>query len=482
MGEHQSRSLVDESDLSGEEREALEADDFVIYGRASVEEYDEDNPPQKIVMEAFADELDRYVENGIISRRHKDIPVGEPLGSYTLEDDREVVVDDEVLTFESGDTLETGIRDDEVWIVANLRNDSEIARETRLGALTGDLTGFSVTVFTKGWEQTTEGERVTDIDWHSTTIGGDQHIKNPDSRFGVAEYKAVFSDHPNPADAAAEVIKQLPDNMSSSTDEKSFWSRVRNIADQKAEAAGDGPPSDEEDSKADTPGDHGPPEDGDSPGEHGAGGDGEAPGDHGVDAEAVLKQVEEEMGEEHAAALKEEMYQRGTEGEEVDMNGDYADMNGDYADMNGDYEDDEGEDEEPGEPNSEAEMGELKAVADKMEEMGFVRGDPEELKASVDAADVVSSDAFAEKVAEKLDERLPDGEVATKADLDGVIEAAEDAVTEVVPEAQKAAVEGTAQKMVTGSTDSPAAGSEADSRDYRSDIQDRFASVKGGDE
>mgnify|MGYP006896933999 CR=1 FL=1 len=476
---------MDESDLSAEEREALEADDFVIYGRASVEEYDEDNPPQKIVMEAFADEIDQYVENGIISRRHKDIPVGEPIGSYTLEDDREVAVDDELLTFDAGDTLETGIRDGEVWIVANLRNDSEIARETRLGAMTGDLTGFSVTVFTKGWEQTDEGERVTDIDWHSTTIGGDQHIKNPDSRFGVAEYKAVFSDHPNPADAAAEVLEQLPDNMSSNTDEKGFWDRVRTIADQKSEAAGDGPPDGEEDSKADTPSDHGPPGSEESPGEHGASDDEETPGDHGVDAEAVLKQVEENMGEEHAAALKEQMYQRGTEGEEADMNGDYADMNGDYEeddDDDGDDDDDDDDDDAAGEPNSEAEMGELKAVADKMEEMGFVRGDPEELKASTDPSDVVSSDAFAQKVAEKLEERLPDGEVATKSDLDGVIEAAEEAVNEVVPEAQKAAVEGTAEKMVTGSTDSPAAGSDADTRDYKSDIQERFASVKGGEE
>lgn len=472
LGEKQRRELVDEDRLTEEMREGLEADDFIIYGKASVEQYDDDEPSQKLNMETFGREMDSFFENGIISRRHKDIPVGEPLREWTLEDDTEMVVGDEVLEFGAGDTLETGIADDELWIVARVYNDSELAKDTRVGAMTGELNGFSVTVFVKEWEETAKGQNVTDLDWHSVTIGADDQIKNSDSRFGVAEFKmfermasmdGVTSKQAERA--AVEILDELPTNMSTSGDSnKGFWERVREKAAQKAEdEEQDGP----EDSKAeDGPEDSkagGDPEDG--PEDEKADGDGsgddpeDEKGDYGDggDVETVLKKVEEDIGEEEAQMLQQQM-----EGPPGVPGGEGAEPPAE---------------EEEERPPAE---GELKAdeLAAKLSEAGFVTEDRLAEKLDERLEGVMTSD----DVAEKLDERLPD-DVASKADVKEVMETAEDVITDVVPTAQKAAAEDaaeeTAEKMATGSTPDPSAGTANDERDYMDEIKSRFGSNGG---
>ena len=461
IGEKQRRSLVDEGQLTQKIREGLEADDFIVYGKASVEKYDEDHPPQKLEMSAFSDQMGPFLENGLISRRHKDIKVGEPLEEYTLEEATEVVVGDEVLEFDAGDTLTTGIEDDELWIVANLYNDSELARETRVGAMSGDLNGFSVTVFCKEWEETPKGQRVTDLDWHSVTIGGDEQIKNPDSRFGVAEFKGMFDAMSGPPGvtskqaerAAVEVLRELPTNMSD-TDSKGFWDRVSEIASQKSEEAnGDGGGAPPEETKSE----------GDADAEEKAEGDEveEKEGPPGTpedleeydeekdksDADAVLEKVRAELGEEDARVLEKEMA-----GDEPPI--------------------EELEDEEPGDELK----ADPEAIGKALQEQGFVTEDRLEEKLESAMSDALTAD----DLSAKLDEAVPD-DVATKSEVEEVMKAAEEVITETLPEAQKAAAEDaaeqTAEKMATGGTPDPAGGSEADEQDYMATIQSKFGST-----
>lgn len=422
------RSLVDEDGLEPGVKEALEADDFIIYGKASVEKYDEDNPPQKILMSAFDDKIPHFLDGGIISRRHKDIPVGEPVESYTLDEPAEIEVGDQTHSFDAGEELRTEVSDGEVWIVANLRNDSELARETREGAINGNLDGFSVTVFCKEWDETSKGQEVHSIDWHSTTIGQDQHIKNPDSRFGVAEFKAMFESGAGAAEekaerAAIEVLRELPTNMSE-TNEKSFWERVKGVADQKAEEAEEKSEG-TEDEKADDPPDSSPPEMKEE--------------DEKSDFDAVMEKVEGELGEADAEVIQNKV-----------------------AD---DEEDEDEFDPEEGELKSELEetkatLEETRNVVEKLSESVVTK---EELDERVPEGDFVTKS--------DLDERVPD-EIATKSELEEVTEKAEKAVKEVVPDA----IDGAAEKMVTSGTPSPSGGSTNDEDDYKSEIEERFGS------
>mgnify|MGYP000489455587 CR=1 FL=1 len=451
------RSLVDDGQLTEEMREALEADTFIIYGKASVEQYDDDYPPQKIKMEAFADKLDRFLESGMISRRHKDIPVGEPLRSYTLEEPTRIAVADEVLEFDAGDTIESGVRDDEVWIAADLRNDSEIARETRHKVMTGELSGFSVTVFCKEWEETSKGQLVTSIDWHSTTIGGDDQIKNEDSRFGVAEFKAAFGGRGALGEKAAlRVLSELPTDMSSNSDgatSKGFWDRVQDIANQKAKEEQETPEDEKsdtgEDEKSETEADEKEGDEYDYEDEEYE----MDMSDMSEDAKAVLDQVKSELGDKQASVLVKE--------------------------MGSDYEDEEYEDEE--------DDGELKSedFVEAMKEAGFVTEDQAAEKAAT-AAEEAAKEAAEESVSgfkSEIEDRLPDGDLATKADVEDVMDAAEKALVDVVPEAQKAAAKDAAdeavEKMATGGTPDPSGGSAKDEQDYMEQIQNKFGSQRG---
>lgn len=463
VGEKQRRELVDEDELSEKLREGLEADDFVIYGKASVEQYDDDRPPQKLLMSAFEDEIERYIDEGFISRQHKDVKVGEPLREYTLDEATEVDVGDRVESFEAGDTLETHIDGDELWVVAQIYNDTELARDTRVGAMSGDLNGFSVTVFCEEWKNTSKGQEVNKLDWHSTTIGEDHQIKNGDSRFGVADYKAFlgFRDaglsEKMAHKAAVATLRELP-NMGNDNDKGDFWTRVKNVASQKAD---DGPPGDggesagsEADEKMD--------------GEDGEHYDDEEHDEKASDAEEVIEKVEMELGEEDAEVLREEMG-GGSDPEPPEPDeGDEESKEGSY-DEEGDEEDDD--------------YGELKAdVADEVEQRLDEKMDglDEVVADTVEkAVDEKLDDRLTAKLDEKLDERLPD-EVASKAELEQYREDAVETMNSVAEKAAEQAAEEssveTAQKMETGGTPSPSTGTGNDEVDYKSEIKQRFGS------
>jgi len=200
---------IDEENLPEEYQAALAADDFILYGKASIEQFDRGNaaegqPPQKLEMGALEDALDTYLAQGKaggpVSYDHDDVIVGDVIESFELDDLTEVEVGDETLQFDAGDTLTTHVEDadgdgrPEFWAVANLANDTYFARKMRLLTMAGALDGFSVTVVPREWEETDAGQRVTELDWHSTTIGTDDQILNPGSEFGVAAFKLAMSD------------------------------------------------------------------------------------------------------------------------------------------------------------------------------------------------------------------------------------------------------------------------------------------------
>lgn len=219
-------SKLDVDELPDEIREAVEADDFIIYGKASIEQYDRDDVPTKLNMDAMADALDRFFGSddapGIISLEHQDIPVGRPVREHTLDSDTVIdLPNDGEYEFEAGETLRTEIREadgdgrPEFWLVARLANDSDIARRTRLRALNGDLDGFSVTFKRNDDEPTQGGREVHELDLHAVTLGTDEQIKNPGSNWDVAEFKAWLPDRldfDSAIDAMADVVQDMTDD------------------------------------------------------------------------------------------------------------------------------------------------------------------------------------------------------------------------------------------------------------------------------
>jgi hypothetical protein len=190
---------VDLAALDGELREAVEADEFYVYGKASVEQWDDDEPPTLIQMDALEQALDRYFSSetapGIISRHHQDIPVGTPVRSFKFSEATTLEIDGETYEFEAGDEVRTHVQDadgdgrPELWLAANIDGETEMGKKTRVLAAQGDLNGFSVTVHRNQDETTQEGRLVTDCDLHAVTIGSDEQIKNPGSEFDVADFK-----------------------------------------------------------------------------------------------------------------------------------------------------------------------------------------------------------------------------------------------------------------------------------------------------
>lgn len=204
---------IDVESLPEEYQAALEADDFLVYGKASIEQYDRSDDPIKIEMEALEDALDRFFESqeapGIISLYHDDIPVGVPVREHVLDEDTTIHLESpdgepERYEFEAGEKLTTHVEDGdgdgrpEMWLLSNLAGDSEMAKEVRLRALQGELNGYSVTIHRNRDEQTDTGRLVTQCDLHAVTLGTSEIVKNAGSTFGVAEYQA-FS-QPSAAD------------------------------------------------------------------------------------------------------------------------------------------------------------------------------------------------------------------------------------------------------------------------------------------
>jgi hypothetical protein len=200
---------------------ALEADEFVIYGKASIEQWDDDDLATLIEMDALEAALDRFFKSemapGIISRHHQDVPVGRPIREHTLETATTLDLPTpdggtETHEFAAGDTLRTHVEDGdgdgrpELWLVSRLANDTEPARRARLLALEGDLNGYSVTIHRNADELTEEGRRVTACDLHAVTLGTEEQIKNAGSTFDVAEFKSRLR---GSVDLAEETIEQM---------------------------------------------------------------------------------------------------------------------------------------------------------------------------------------------------------------------------------------------------------------------------------
>ena len=456
------RELVDTEQLSEEFREAIEADHFLVYGKASVEQFDEDDPPQKLTMEALADALPQLYDDGIISRRHKDVPIGEVVPEHTLEESTEVEVGDETFAFEAGDTLETHIDEEgeEFWIVADIANTSEIAKDTRLRALTGELDGFSVTIYAKEWETTDAGEVVTELDWHAVTIGRDDQIKNKESRFGVAEFKALFGASSDGALAGGistirhEAQKTMEDTFSSQLFSKAGQefgfdqSRLEAAAAfrEKAEAE-DG--NEELDEKAKSVAEEHDIDDPKAVVELANRLTGEK-ADMSEDVVQVLDAVEEEMGEEARDVLEGAIGSGGggdTDAEEAKE-----------GELKGDDEEDD-EDDAAGKADNEDDDEDTKSVPDN----------------------VVTDD----QLDAKLDERVEELRADLKSDVEDSIEDLGDQIEETtkaaVSEAVPSIVEDTAEKMATGSTDDPAQGSTQNQVDYAETIKSSFGGGEGGE-
>lgn len=208
---------VELENLSTEEQEVVTADEFIIFGRANIEQFDDPEPgdePIYIEMEALEENLDQLFALENISWEHGDVRVGEPLEEYTLDEPTAVHLDrGDTLEFDAGDTLRTQViregeplpdgsgeaEEDALWLVANIygRDDpggSRISQSIRLGSYYGHLDGFSVTVDKLEITPTDEGLFVHDVDFLAVTIGPDDLIKNEGSTYGVVAYEALFAE------------------------------------------------------------------------------------------------------------------------------------------------------------------------------------------------------------------------------------------------------------------------------------------------
>lgn len=479
------RELVDEEKLDESSREAIEADDFVIFGKASVEQYDDDQPSQMLKMEALAKALPQLYEDGIISRRHKDIPVGDVAPEHKLEEATDLQVGDLTLTFEAGEALSTQIvekgeqrpggggqaEEDEFWIVAKLKNNSEIAKETRLRALAGDLNGFSVTIYAKEWEETPDGEVVTDLDWHAVTIGEEHKIKNKESRFGVAEFKAFVEDawpsglFPGGTDEAGglaeEIHQKANTTMSDAFNGQLFTKAGSELGFDQARLTA----AAELAEKADA-------DDGELREKAG-----EVAEQHDLEADAVIETLKAVRGDSEESGTDQKAGDLTAILDEVEEAINPEARIALEAAMGGDAVDDDGGDGPEDSAAEEAAEGEMKE-----ENEGEDEEEEDEKSGEGEGGDADVPDGVVTE--EKLDERLEE----FKSELEGGVseeelaekmgdleESMKGAINEAVP----GIVEDIGEKMATGETSDPAGGSTHDQVDYGEEITAGFGS--GGD-
>lgn len=221
---------VDPDNPPEEFGDALEAEDFIIYGKASIEKLDDggqnSSTPEILDMQALEDALDRFFTSekapGIISLGHDDIPVGQPLQEYTLDESSAIEVGGDTYEFDSGDTITTHVEDGdgdgrpELWLVADLANDTEIARKARLGVLMEELDGFSVTFGRKAVEPEEGGRRVTELDLFSVTLAPDEMVANKGAEFDLAGFKARMNQYvqrTHTDDAAGEAAEEVVETI-----------------------------------------------------------------------------------------------------------------------------------------------------------------------------------------------------------------------------------------------------------------------------
>lgn len=449
------RRLVDEQSLPAEYKEAVEADHFVIYGKASVEQVDEDG--QVVDISALEDSLSQLLKSGNISRRHKDVRVGEVLPEWDLEGDVAIDVGDETLEFEEGDTLTTGANpevvadarggepeEDEFWLAADIWADSEIAKDTRLRSMSGDLNGFSVTIYAKETDEDGEGnERVTDVDFHAVTIGSDEAIKNKASRYGLAEFKALFTDdaaHGRVAEAATSIAKRtmFEGLLKKSAKETGFNGELLEAAAKASEKA----QTDDVDLK-------------------------QAADEVAADADFKADDVVNTVSVLNTDA------KAGGDLEEVLVGVENGDLSSEEAlEMLNDAG-------SPDEPDEELEEGEggagAEGKADEEEPEDEIPEEPEEKEGDEDDEPDEDEESFEEKLdkhgvvtEDKLDEKLEEQASAVSEKMSDIVE-------DSVPDAGAIA-----EKMDTGSTSDPASGSGADETNYAEQIKEA-AGASGGD-
>lgn len=205
--------------------DAIEAEDFVIYGKASIEQLDrggEDSPVREVIdlsTDVVQQALDRFFTSekapGIISLAHDDIPVGRPLREYELDEDTAVEIDGDTFEFDAGETLTTHVEDGdqdgrpELWLLGDLANDTALARKVRLAVLLGELDGYSVTFGRNDTEPTSGGRKVTEWDLFSVTLAPGEMVANPGAEFDVAGFKARFEGFALAGpDAVAEAVAE----------------------------------------------------------------------------------------------------------------------------------------------------------------------------------------------------------------------------------------------------------------------------------
>jgi hypothetical protein len=314
------------------------------------------------------------------------------------------------------------------------------------------------------------------------TIGEEHKIKNKESRFGVAEFKARFEDAlagvlPGSGDTgesasslADQVHQEANTTMSDQFNGQLFTkagsdlgfdeSRLAAAAElmQKSEGADEEALREKADEIAE---------------EHEVNVDnlvatakamsGEETSKASEDIQQILDQVEESINEEARIALEAAM---GDGAAEVNTAGEHG-------------EDDE--EEEGNEDAEEAMDGEMKEkladefdlTVDELEEK--LGGDEGGESAGDDGGDVPEGAV----TKEQLDERLES--VVTQDDLEDVKSDLEEASKAAIDEALPGIVEDVGEKMATGSTSDPAGGSTADSVDYSEDIAGAFSPSGGGD-
>ena len=411
---------LDVEALPEEYQAALEADDFVIYGQASIEQYDTDDVPTKITMEALEGGLDRYFDSeiapGIISYGHQDIPVGIPLREYTLEEDAIITQPDGVThEYDAEETIRSEVRDSdgdgmpELWLASNIANDTEMGKKLRLAALDGDINGYSVTIHRNDDEITDAGRRVTELDLHAVTLGTDEQIKNKGSTFGVAEFKAAAEGTlQNGNDAIEKMAETLLQLMGSNTPEDDDETEQKGAAARLRESLGI-------DTKEDDDEEYDEKEDYDDDDDHD-----EKAGEDREDVAQMIASVTD-VGVDEAMALLDQL---SADGDEQELKGDSDDNASATID-------------------TEAFEAKFEAKAD---DLGLIT--EENLGAKLD--EKLEDLATTESVEEKLDERLSG--LATTEEVEAKMSEAVDAVGEEVDDVM--------QKARVGTTPDPSADEE----------------------
>jgi|GEM_PF-2505887 len=488
----------DLENLTEEEREVVTADEFIVFGRASIEQWNDPGPGEEhlyIEMDALEERLDQLLALNNLSRRHDDVKVGEFLEEHTLDESTTIHLDDdETLRFDAGETLQTQViregeplpdgsgpaEEDALWIIANVygRNNPEgsvISQETRLGAYYGHLDGFSVTVYTREYDPVEKGKIATEVDFMAVTIGEDELIKNKGSHFGVAEFQALFgTGGATEADdagttsrrSAREAGRRTAEDLGGTLQQRltmSIFSHIfnqskENLVGETIQVAQQSEQS-LPDAAADVVGD-----------------DGDA--DHiAQQAEEKLESIGDRLQQEEmdrddlAAEVADEL---GMDIEEVhaifdELEAAVAAEEGDKPD---DYEDDEGEDDEPDEPEMQSGLGEDDVRDLVQQEVG------DALEEHLDGLETQSEDGGddAEYITqEEFDERLSDLNQQLGETLD-----------EAVDDVGESVATNIEQQLQTGGTPDPAGGSATAESDIKNEVEGvvdamTFGSGSGGD-